>query len=722
MSTDEVMTTAVEPAAPAAAPAVPLPHAFAPLRPAYCLLVAPVAIALAIAGAIVAIGDDPLPVELVRPVIVALWAAAGLALGIRRRHDRLAPIVLGGAVVGGFGTLAAAMVEHQSLDGTAAAFWDLGLRLSAALLPAIAMHLLFGLADGRLATPIRRRAVIAGYVIATGVGVALMADRDRVVGWPIAVLWALAIGFGLHASHVRYVKAGAVDRRRMQWVGWGMAVATEAAIVAGALRVLTDWPHQAGAVALALTGLIPIALILGTLPTMVARVDRLLTRTVEIAGLTAVVVVIYVVVVIGLGRAPSDKERSILLLSMAAAGLSALLYLPARRWLTERANRLVYGERFSPDEVLRTFGQRLTRSIPMDELLLQLVESLRKAMVLVTAEVWTGQDGHFELAAGVPHRQAEPISIGTKESAVLARAGVSGGTWLDIWVPAAVGPNGSAAMRLAPVAHAGELLGFIVVSRRRDGEPFTESEDRVLTELARQVALALHNVQLDAALQASLDELQVRNDELQQSRARIVAAGDAERRKLERNLHDGAQQHLVALAVKLRLTRDAVEDDPDDAIAMIDEIKGNLQDAIQELRALAHGIFPPLLVSGGLAEALPAAATRSALPATLDTAGIGRYSADMEAAVYFCVLEAMQNAGKHAGDGATVRVTVAEGDGVLTFSIVDDGAGFEVAGSGAVGHGFVNMADRLGAFGGTLDVSSVVGRGTTVRGTLPLPI
>ena len=257
----------------------------------------------------------------------------------------------------------------------------------------------------------------------------------------------------------------------------------------------------------------------------------------------------------------------------------------------------------------------------MDELLLQLVESLRKAMVLVSAEVWTGQDGHFELAAGVPHRQAAPIVVGAKESAVVARAGVSGGTWLDIWVPAVVGPNGSAAMRLAPVAHAGELLGFIVVTRRRDGEAFTESEDRVLTELARQVALALHNVQLDAALQASLDELQVRNDELQQSRARIVAAGDAERRKIERNLHDGAQQHLVALAVKLRLTRDAVEDDPDDAIAMIDEIKGNLQDAIQELRALAHGIFPPLLMSGGLAEALPAAASRAALPTTIDADG-----------------------------------------------------------------------------------------------------
>jgi signal transduction histidine kinase len=276
-------------------------------------------------------------------------------------------------------------------------------------------------------------------------------------------------------------------------------------------------------------------------------------------------------------------------------------------------------------------------------------------------------------------------------------------------------------MRLAPVAHAGELLGFIVATRRRDGELFTEAEDRVLTELARQVALALHNVQLDTALQASLDELQVRNDELQQSRARIVAAGDAERRKLERNLHDGAQQHLVALAVKLRLTRDAVEDDPDDAIAMIDEIKGNVQDAIQELRALAHGIFPPLLMSGGLNQALPAAAARAALSTTVDTTGIGRYSGEVEAAVYFCVLEAMQNAGKHAGADAIVRVTVAERDGTLTFSVIDDGAGFEVVGSGAAGHGFVNMADRLGAFGGTVDVRSAPGAGTTVRGTLPLP-
>lgn len=277
-------------------------------------------------------------------------------------------------------------------------------------------------------------------------------------------------------------------------------------------------------------------------------------------------------------------------------------------------------------------------------------------------------------------------------------------------------------MRVAPVAHSGLLLGFIVVTRRADDEPFTETEDTVLTEIARQIGLALHNVQLDTALQASLDELRVRNQELQDSRARIVAAGDSERRKLERNLHDGAQQHLVALAVKLRLARDAVEEDPADAMSMIDEIKGDVQTAIAELRALAHGIFPPLLVSGGLPDALPAAAGRAALPTTVDLVDVGRYGNDIEAAVYFCTLEALQNAGKHAGDGASVAVKVVEADGVLRFEISDDGAGFDMLDDDIRhGHGFVNMADRLGAFGGTVDVVAARAVGTTIIGTIPLP-
>jgi signal transduction histidine kinase len=693
---------------------------FAELRPAYCLLAGPLAVILAGAALVTAIADGPSPVELVRPVLVVLWAAAGLLLGLRRRRDRLAPIVLGGSIVAAIATLAAAMVAHRP-SAPLASHWEVALRLSAAVLPAVALHLLLGLADGRLATTIRRNTVLAGYATGAVIGIALLADREHVVAWPLVLFWLVALSIGVYAAHVRYVAAGAEDRRRMQWIGWGVAVAAEAGVVVVALRLLLDWPTEAGAVALALTGFVPIGLACGTLPRMVARVDRLLTHTVAIAGLTALVVAVYVVVILGLGRTPSDAERTLLLLSMVAAGCAALLYLPARRWLTERANRLVYGERVAPDETLRTFGQRLTRSIPMDELLLQLAESLRKSMVLTSAEVWTGHDGHYELAAGVPHRHPDPITIGDKELPVVARAGVSGGTWLDVWLPQLVGPGGSAATRVAPIAHAGQLLGGIVVTRPRDGEPFTESEDHVLTELARQVALALHNLQLDAALQASMDELQQRNEELQHSRARIVAAGDAERRRLERNLHDGAQQHLVALAVKLRLAQDAVEDDPADAVAMIDEIKGDVRVAIGELRSLAHGIFPPLLVSGGLAEALPAAAARATLATMVDTAGIGRYGEDVEAAVYFCVLEALQNAGKHAGPAATVAIRVWEADGTVQFEVRDDGAGFDVSSASGDGHGFVNMADRLGAFGGSVVVDSQPGRGTTVSGTLPLP-
>ena len=344
-------------------------------------------------------------------------------------------------------------------------------------------------------------------------------------------------------------------------------------------------------------------------------------------------------------------------------------------------------------------------------------------MVLTSAEVWTGQDGRYERTAGRAAPPAGSDPHRTEGTAGRRPGRVSGGTWLDIWVPQLVGPNGSASMRVAPVAHAGLLLGFIVVTRRPDGEPFTETEDTVLTEIARQIGLALHNVQLDTALQASLDELRIRNQELQDSRARIVAAGDAERRKLERNLHDGAQQHLVALAVKLRLAHDAVEDDPEDAMGMIDEIKGDVQTAIAELRALAHGIFPPLLVSGGLSEALPAAAGRCR-------------AADVAGARQRRPLRQRHRGGRlllHAR-GAPERRQArrrrwprrrsASTDGGRHAALRDQRRRCRLraaVAAASVGHGFVNMADRLGAFGGKVTVVSAPGAGTTITGTIPLP-
>jgi signal transduction histidine kinase len=199
-----------------------------------------------------------------------------------------------------------------------------------------------------------------------------------------------------------------------------------------------------------------------------------------------------------------------------------------------------------------------------------------------------------------------------------------------------------------------------------------------------------------------------------------VAASDAARRQIERNLHDGAQQHLVALAVNVRLARRLYETDPQGSLEILDQLGEGLQNAVQELRALAHGIYPPLLADRGIEEALRGTAGRAALPTQVEAAGLRRYSPEMEAAVYFCCLEALQNAGKHAGPGANATVRVWEEPGSLRFEVSDDGAGFDAGGAKGKGAGFVNMGDRVGAMGGTVQVNSAPGQGTALAGRIPL--
>ena len=248
---------------------------------------------------------------------------------------------------------------------------------------------------------------------------------------------------------------------------------------------------------------------------------------------------------------------------MVAAAVAALAYVPARERLAESANRLVYGERHPPDEVLRTFGSRLSRVDPDGR---AAAAAGRVAAQGARPAPGRDLDRHRRAASSwpcpCPTATAPPLVLGAEELPVVTRAGVTGNAWVEVWLPALLEGRTDAQLRVAPASHSGELLGLLVVERPTDGDHFTEEDDRVLTELARQVGLALHNVQLDSALQASLENLEQANAELQASRARIVATGDAERRKIERNLHDGAQQHLVALAVNLRLAKDMLERRP----------------------------------------------------------------------------------------------------------------------------------------------------------------
>lgn len=236
---------------------------------------------------------------------------------------------------------------------------------------------------------------------------------------------------------------------------------------------------------------------------------------------------------------------------------------------------------------------------------------------------------------------------------------------------------------------------------------------------AQRAELAIHNEQLDSALQESLSGLRSQAAELRASRARVVAAADSERRRIERNLHDGAQQHLTALAIKLSMVADLGSADPCLARELLQEARCEVSDAIRELRDLVHGIYPPLLAESGLPDALSAAARWSTLPATMDVDRLRRYPADVEATVYFCCLEAIQNACKHAGQPARLALRVREDAGTLTFQVSDDGKGFDARTRG-LGAGFLNMADRVGALGGSLRVESAPRRGTTVSGTIPV--
>ena len=239
-----------------------------------------------------------------------------------------------------------------------------------------------------------------------------------------------------------------------------------------------------------------------------------------------------------------------------------------------------------------------------------------------------------------------------------------------------------------------------------------------LAALVVMIALA-HHLGLRDALddeQAARAALAEHAEELRRSRLRVVAATDRARRRIERDLHDGAQSRLVAVNLGLARLRTAVEQDPTAAAELVERARHEVHLAHRELRDLAHGLYPTELTQHGLPTAIAAAADRCGAPVRLDLHDVGRHHPDVEAAVYFCVLEAMQNASRHAA-AAVVDVRLDRPDGLLRFQVADDGVGFDPSPSG--GHGLTDLADRLGAFGGDVDVRSTLGAGTTVTGTLP---
>jgi signal transduction histidine kinase len=406
-----------------------------------------------------------------------------------------------------------------------------------------------------------------------------------------------------------------------------------------------------------------------------------------LSGLVVFVVLVYVVIVLGGGALVGHTSSPDVALSVLATAVVALAFGPVQSRLEVLASRAAHGGRQSPYEVLSRFSPALTGSYTNGELPARIAEVLAAGTGADAAQVWLMVDDQLRLAA----------------------------TWPNT-VDGSPGADGLPRRRELPVRQAGQLLGVLAV-QVHEGVPLTPVEERLFAGLANQAGLVLRGARLRAELVHRFDELSTLAAELRASRQRLVDVQDAERRRLERDIHDGAQQHLVALAVNLRLAHTLAERSPERADRLVAQQCKAASVTIDTITGLSRGIYPGLLADEGIAAALRTAISASHVPIELSVADVSRYSAGVEAAAYFCALEAVQNAAKHSSAQA-IRVQVRDTGGVLEVSVEDDGSGFDV-GTAVAGAGLANMRDRVESIGGTLTIRTSPGRGTRVSARLP---
>jgi signal transduction histidine kinase len=537
--------------------------------------------------------------------------------------------------------------------------------------------------------------------ITAGPGAALKAAvLDAPPLWIGMVLLSALPLLALTSMVFRYRRADREQRQQIKWVMYAGAVVIVA--VVGLTSALAYLPPESTPAAvtnvifalLVLTILlIPISAAVAILKYRLYDIDVVIGRTLVYGALAAFITSVYVGIVVGIGTLVGSGGKPNLVLSIVATAVVAVAFQPVREWLQKFANRLVYGNRATPYEVLAEFSERVAESYAADDVLPRMARVLAEGTGAARAQVWLRSGASLRPAAAWPS--------------------VSGGAPIGEPVPVTgqLLPH-LPAEQAVPVRHQGELLGALTVTKRAS-ESLTPVEEKLLADLAAQAGLVLKNVGLTAELLQRLDELRA-------SRQRLVAAQDEERRRLERNLHDGAQQNLVAIKVKLGLAEAFAEKDPARAKDLVGQLKADADEALETLRDLARGIYPPLLADKGLAAALEAQARKATLPVEVDTDGVGRYPQDTEAAVYFCCLEALQNVQKY-GQATRAIVRLSSGDGELRFEVDDNGKGFDAA-TTSRGSGLTNMADRLDALGGSIDLDSTPGSGTRLRGRLPIPL
>jgi signal transduction histidine kinase len=481
------------------------------------------------------------------------------------------------------------------------------------------------------------------------------------------VLLMFVLGLAAAASLVvRLRRARGDERQQLRWIAFAAAIGIACVILSSPLFHL---PSALGSVGIPL---IPAAAAIAIMKYRLYDIDVVIRKTVVLGTIAVFITSVYMALVVGpillIGSGGGSRESVVL--SAIAAAVVAVAFQPVRQRANRFADRLVYGKRATPYEVLSEFSGRVGEAYAADDVLPRMAQVLAAGTGAEAAAVWLRVGGELRPTAVWP---------------------------VEVSVPTELPPDA------VDVLHQGDLLGALSVAMP-PSDPMDPAKRKLVEDLASQAGLVLRNVRLI--------------EELRASRQRLVAAQDEERRKIERNIHDGAQQQLVALAVKLRLAETlATGEGAEKTAATLEQLQSDAGTALEDLRDLARGIFPPLLADKGLPDAIAAQARKSPVPVDVDADNVGRYPQEVEAAVYFCSLEALQNVAKYAhASRASIKLTQINGS--LTFEVADDGDGFDPTTTG-YGTGLQGMADRLDAIGGTLIVRSEPGHGTSVTGRAP---
>jgi signal transduction histidine kinase len=504
---------------------------------------------------------------------------------------------------------------------------------------------------------------------------------------PLILLIPLTILASAVGLAIRFRRSSGAERLQMKWLTTAAATVAVIYLVAMVASVDTAWLQAKTATWVAIIQnlalisfvLIPVAIGFAVLKHRLYDIDVVINKSLVYGALAAFITAVYVAIVVGLGHAIGSNRS--LGLSIAATAVVAVAFQPFRERVQHLANRIVYGKRATPYEVMSGFAARIGGAYATEQLGPAMARLLVDGTGARRAEIWLETEHELRLEAAWPEGDADgPTSV-----------------------PPGSPPPTNELDRAFPVLHGGRRLGCLVI-RKPAGDPVSPADEKLVSDVAGQAGLVLRNVRLI--------------EDLRTSRQRLVAARDRERRKLERDIHDGAQQRLVALAVLYKLAADLAKPEDEAKREALADLRRRAKGALETLRDLARGIYPPLLADLGVVAALEAEAKKATIPVHVLATGIGRYPQEVEAAVYFCCLEALQNVAKYA-EARQALVRLKGSDGEIRFEVQDDGRGFD-PGATPRGSGMVNMSDRLAAIGGSLEVHSTPGSGTTLSGRVPV--